>query len=223
MDNGWIKIHRKIIDHWVYKNDAYFKAWICIIATVNHDDKKVFIYDEVLNCDRGQSVLSLASWVKLFGKGWTMQKVRTFFKLLEADDMIVTEGLRKTTRLTVCNYDNYQVVQQAANKQLTSSQQAANNKQECKELIKNEKKREGAKKFTPPTQEEVIKYFEQNSYSAEAAIKAFNYYDIAQWHDSKGNKVKNWKQKMQAVWFKDENKQATTTTWKVLTPQDKIR
>ena len=42
--------------------------------------------------------------------------------------------------------------------------------------------------------------------------KAFDYYDCADWHDSKGNKVKNWKQKMQAVWFKDENKIQTQNT-----------
>ena len=30
--------------------------------------------------------------------------------------------------------------------------------------------------------------------------------DPSDWKDSKGNKVKNWKQKMQSVWFKDENK-----------------
>lgn len=133
MDNGWIKIHRKIIEHWVYKNDAYFKAWICIIATVNHEDKKVFIHDEVIECKRGQSVLSLSSWVSLFGRGWSMQRVRTFFNLLQKDNMIIIEGLRKTTRLTVCKYDNYQVSQHTANTQLTHSQHTANNKQERKE------------------------------------------------------------------------------------------
>jgi hypothetical protein len=46
-----------------------------------------------------------------------------------------------------------------------------------------------------------------HGYTKESAIKAFNYYDCAGWKDSKGNKVRNWKQKMQAVWFKDENKE----------------
>lgn len=62
-------------------------------------------------------------------------------------------------------------------------------------------------KFTPPVIEEVETYFVENGYSIESAQKAFNYYALADWHDSKGNKIKNWKQKMQGVWFKDENKQ----------------
>ena len=40
--------------------------------------------------------------------------------------MICIEGLRKTTRLTVCNYELYQDNQQANNKQTTSKQQASN-------------------------------------------------------------------------------------------------
>lgn len=53
---------------------------------------------------------------------------------------------------------------------------------------------------------EIKLYFFENGYSEIAAQKFFDYYSIANWKDSKGNKVKNWKQKAQAVWFKDENK-----------------
>jgi hypothetical protein len=60
--------------------------------------------------------------------------------------------------------------------------------------------------FKKPNIEDVKQYFIENNYSEDAAIKAFKYYDTADWHDSKGNKVKNWKQKMQSVWFKEENK-----------------
>ena len=71
---------------------------------------------------------------------------------------------------------------------------------------KERKGKESIKKFTPPEKEDVILYFKENGYSKETAIKAFQYYDTAGWKDSKGNKVRNWKQKMIAVWFKDENK-----------------
>ena len=54
--------------------------------------------------------------------------------------------------------------------------------------------------------EDVKTYFNENGYTEESAIKFFNYYSIAEWKDSKGNKVKSWKQKAQAVWFKDEYK-----------------
>ena len=62
------------------------------------------------------------------------------------------------------------------------------------------------KEFVPPSLEELEMYFGENGYRRESAMKAYNYYSVADWHDSKGNKIINWKQKMQAVWFKDENK-----------------
>lgn len=53
--------------------------------------------------------------------------------------------------------------------------------------------------------EDVKSYFFENNYSEYSAQKFYDYYSIANWKDSKGNQVKNWKQKAQAVWFKPEN------------------
>ena len=62
------------------------------------------------------------------------------------------------------------------------------------------------KEFVPPVISDVISYFEENGYTKDSGRKAYQYYNTANWHDSKGNQVKNWKQKMISVWFKDENK-----------------
>ena len=125
---GWIKIHRQIQKHWIWNNAEYLKAWIAILITVNHEDNKVLIHGELFNCGRGESLMSLSSWTKTFGKGWSIRKTRTFLELLKNDLMIKTEGCHKTTRLTVCNYDSYQDVRQANDKQTTSKRQA-NDKQ----------------------------------------------------------------------------------------------
>jgi len=60
------------------------------------------------------------------------------------------------------------------------------------------------KKFKKPTIEEVKEYFDKWGY--ENAEKFFNYYETNEWKDSRGHKIKNWKQKAQGVWFKEENK-----------------
>jgi hypothetical protein len=62
-------------------------------------------------------------------------------------------------------------------------------------------------KFTAPTLLEVQTYFTENGFNKELAKRAFDYYDVANWKDSKGSQVKNWKQKMRGVWFKEENKE----------------
>ena len=84
-----------------------------------------------------------------------------------------------------------------------------NDTEKSREELEKEKKRKEKRvvnKFTPPSQIEVVDYFNQNGYSNESAIKAFNYYETGNWKDGKGNQVKNWKQKMQSVWFKEDNK-----------------
>lgn len=74
-------------------------------------------------------------------------------------------------------------------------------------LIKDKKeKKRDEKLFIEPTIENVKKYFSENGYSEESAERAFKYYSIAGWKDSSGKQVKNWKQKMISVWFKEENK-----------------
>ena len=74
--------------------------------------------------------------------------------------------------------------------------------------VKESKRKESIKKdiFTPPQISEVIDYFTEKGYSKQAAEKMFEYYSVADWKDSGGKKVRNWKQKANAVWFKDEHK-----------------
>lgn len=63
--------------------------------------------------------------------------------------------------------------------------------------------------FSPPSLEEFQTYFIKNGYTIDYAKRAFNGYQEAQWHDSRGQKIKNWKQKAQHVWFKPEMKITT--------------
>jgi len=67
-------------------------------------------------------------------------------------------------------------------------------------------KKRSTKAIRPKDKDEVINYFIENGYRKDVAEKVYQYYEEADWHDSKGNKVLNWKQKCQAVWFKEENK-----------------
>jgi len=72
---------------------------------------------------------------------------------------------------------------------------------------KDKKRKDKGRNFIPPVLDDVIFYFKEKGYSTEVAKRAFEYYSTADWKDSKGNKVRNWKQKMLAVWFKDENRE----------------
>lgn len=84
------------------------------------------------------------------------------------------------------------------------------NKIELKEnriKLNNKKSKQKKDVFLQPTQNDVVLYFQENGFSESLALKAFRYYDTAEWHDNNGKKIRNWKQKMQGVWFKEENKE----------------
>lgn len=83
----------------------------------------------------------------------------------------------------------------------------------------NVKKEKVSKKFIPPTIEEFKNYFTENGYSTSVAERAWKGYDVANWHKSNGDAVKNWKQTCQNVWFKDENKISSQTQYDPTRPQ----
>ena len=104
--DGWIKIFRSIRKHWIWKDAEKLKCWIDILLEVNHADTKVAFGYTILECKRGQSLNSISTWAKR----WNVSKkaAYNFLKMLSNDSMVVLESERVSTRLTVCNYDDYQ-------------------------------------------------------------------------------------------------------------------
>lgn len=103
---GWISIHRAIQDNWIWKDSNKLKWWLDILLTVNTNTAKVNIGNDIYDCKRGESLLSIQSWSNRWGV--SKDTARNFLNLLEKDNMIVRVNLGKTTRLTVCKYDSYQ-------------------------------------------------------------------------------------------------------------------
>jgi hypothetical protein len=131
--------------------------------TVNFEDKKVLIEKVLIDCKRGQSILSIDSWSKLFGKGWSPQKTRTFFSKLKTDSMINIEGLQYSTRLTVCNYETYQSDQRTNNEPITNQQQTDNELITTTKEVKEYKNEKEIILPLPEKPEKVKKLFEYPS------------------------------------------------------------
>lgn len=134
---GWIKIYRKVRDHWIWEDANKLKWWLDILLEVNHDPKKVVIGYNIFDCNRGESIRSLHNW----GVRWGVSKtvVNNFFRLLQNDGMIEVKNETVTTRLTVCNYDYYQEVQNANETQQSSTNTATEPQQSTNKNEKNEK------------------------------------------------------------------------------------
>ena len=147
--NGWIKLHRSIIDHWIFKDEKKLKWWIYLLAIVNHEFKKVLIKNTLVDCDRGQTIVSLET----LSLKWLVTKktVKTFLELLQSDDMIRIENIKISTRITVCNYDNYQESvngkETERKRQVNATETPSKRDLPTNKNIKNDK--EGKEVYTP--------------------------------------------------------------------------
>lgn len=105
---GWIKLHRDILNHWIWKDTEKFHWWLELLFMANWEDGKVLVGNTLVNVKRGQMLASNG----FLSKRWQVHPdtVRSFLRLLESDNMITQEAHSKFNLITICNYVKYQDV-----------------------------------------------------------------------------------------------------------------
>lgn len=110
---GWIKLDRSIMNHWIYEDAEMLKAWIDLLLSCNHKDNKILFDAHPIVIKRGQYMTSIR---KLSNRwGWSRARVVRFLDTLEEDGMITRKSDTKKTLLTIENYGFYQGIE-ATNK-----------------------------------------------------------------------------------------------------------
>lgn len=134
---GWIKLHRKFLEWEWFNTDYMVKLFIFLLLNSNHKDSTW----QGIEIKRGQYLTglnSLSEKTKI-----SIQTLRTCLKRLEKTKEINMQVTNKYRIITVCNYDSYQDIQEATNKQpnkqLTSKQQTTNKQLTTNKNEKNEK------------------------------------------------------------------------------------
>ena len=173
LSSGWIKLYRKLQDCWIWLDKEPFdkrSAWVDLLLTANHSDKKILFNGELITVKRGQILTSVR---KLSAKWkWSVNKVYRFLKLLESDEMLQKESDKDRTLLTIVNYSIFQCCEYTNGNSNgntngnsdeytsetpteTPTNTPTEHKQECKEYkndknVKNEKKeRKGQDVYYP--------------------------------------------------------------------------
>jgi len=202
-DNTFIKVFRKLSEWEWYQDSKMVHLFIHLLIHANYKDNRW----RGVSIKRGQLPTGIDS---LHEKTHiSKQSIRTRLKRLKSTGEITIKPTNNFSIITLCHYELYQnknsQINKPTNKQITSDQQT-DNKRITTLKEGEEGKNEKNNTYAPPSLSQVRDYFKQNGYSEGVAVTAFNYYASNDWKDSKGNKVKNWKQKMHGVWFKEENK-----------------
>lgn len=110
VEKGWIKLHRKIYDCWIWQEKPFDKgrAWIDLLLLAMHRDKKLLIDNEVLVIPRGSYMTSILKLAERWG--WSRCKVMRFLNLLENEQMLNTKRTPKGTLVTIVKYEEYQII-----------------------------------------------------------------------------------------------------------------
>ncbi|MBR2680610.1 MAG: hypothetical protein IKE23_07640, partial [Exiguobacterium sp.] len=105
---GYMPIYRSIQEHWLWTSDEQFdirSAWIDLILSANHEDRKLNVGRDVITIHAGQMWTSI---VKLANRWhWSRERVYRYIKMLKNDGMIFTDGTPNGTLLTIVNYERF--------------------------------------------------------------------------------------------------------------------
>lgn len=138
MNNGWIKIHRKLQKKGFAGKPAYFAVWVHLLLEANHKEKDIVFNKTLIKVKRGQILTGRKQLSKLTGVVDTsLERILNYFEKNEHQI-----GQRKTNRyrlITIYNYDRYQSTDIQTDIQRTSSGHPADTNKNVKN-VKNGKK-----------------------------------------------------------------------------------
>lgn len=160
---GWIKIHRKIQENWLWQEKrkfSKFEAWMSLLLKASHKGNKLLFGNDIIDIKAGSFI---TSEVKLADEwNWSRNTVRKFLTLLEKEKMLKKFCTTKYTIISIEKWAFYQFDEQQIEQQ--TEQQKDINLNTIKN-VKNVKKEEEEKEediFLATADENYIKFYMQN-------------------------------------------------------------
>ena len=140
---GWIKLHRKILNWEWFKEDNTFRVFIYLLSSANYKTSKW----RGITVNRGQVITGRS--VIAEDLGISERSVRTCLSRLKSTSEITVKSTNKYSIVTVCKYEEYQFIgnyndqqnDQQSVQQATNKRPATDHIQEYKEDKKVEKER----------------------------------------------------------------------------------
>lgn len=220
--DGWIKLHRKIMDTPLYLSEPFtrMQAWIDLLLLANHKEGFFYVRGNKVVVGRGQIGTSSRTLANRWQ--WSRGKVERFLQDLEESGQIKPQKTNVITLISICNYDEYQNAEpqnepQTSHRQTTNEPQTDPNKNDNNVNNANNDNKESKGKtsrFTPPTLQEVENYINEKGYSFEAE-NFFDFYESKGWFVGK-NKMKDWKAAVRN-WARGEKERSKAKSKKSIT------
>ncbi len=145
--------------------------------------------------------------------GMTERSYRTAKDKLEKWGFVTFKGTNKGTIATLCDKRIYDINPETKDEQNdgteTDKGRVSDGQETTNKNVKNANNEKKVKKFIPPILQDVVDYAKSRNSSLDPKV-FFEFFDVAGWADSRGTKVKNWKQKF-ISWESRNGRQASET------------
>lgn len=105
-NKGWIKLERSIVDHWIFQDAEYLRAWLLFIFMANHEGKTVLINKTPTEIPAGSFHSSLSKIAAMLN--WDRKKVQRYIEVLKKAQMLTTNRDGNGTTFSLVNYGKYQ-------------------------------------------------------------------------------------------------------------------
>ena len=156
---GWIKIHRKILENPIICKDSdYLAVWIYLLLNATHKEIPALFKGKKIILQKGQLITgrkSMASQLKI-----SESKIFRIINDYKSEQQIEQQTSNKNSLITILNWDKYQQIeqqneQQMNNKRTTNEQQMNTNKN-----VKNDKNVKNEKNIIKKEKEKKKKTFD---------------------------------------------------------------
>lgn len=109
--SGYVRIHRKLLGHPVFRNDAEAMAFAWLVVRAAWRPCRVRYKDRLIGLDRGQLAVSVRDFAAAMDrdKAW----IERLLKRLRAETMVETRNETGVNIVSICNYEEYQAIVQS--------------------------------------------------------------------------------------------------------------
>jgi len=141
MNNGWIKLHRKLTEKGYYNKSHYVHLWVHLLLKANHKEKEFMWNKQLIMIKEGQLLTGRKELSKETGIPETT--IERILEMLESEQQIGQQKTQKFRVITILNWKEYQQADiKTDNKRTTDGQQMDTNKND-----KNDKNEKNIKEF----------------------------------------------------------------------------
>jgi hypothetical protein len=123
MQNGWIKLHRQMVDKGFYTKSQYVHLWIHLLLSANHEPKEFMWNGNIILVKEGRMITGRKQLSH--ETGIPESTVTDILIFLEKQHQIQQQKTNKYRLITIVNWIKHQTSDRKSNNTPTSSQQHA--------------------------------------------------------------------------------------------------